>query len=71
MAAKRAQSVKQNSATESSDNIEIYVPEAQTRLWEKRNEETGPQLTHVERGKNEREREYKSEKTFERFTDLL
>ncbi|MCJ8729516.1 hypothetical protein PDJAM_G00107340 [Pangasius djambal] len=32
MAAKRAQSVKQNSATESSDNIEIYVPEAQTRL---------------------------------------
>ncbi|KAI5109181.1 disks large-associated protein 4 isoform X1 [Silurus meridionalis] len=32
MAAKRAQSVKQNSTTESSDNIEIYVPEAQTRL---------------------------------------
>ncbi len=33
MAAKRAQSVKQNSATESADSIEIYVPEAQTRLW--------------------------------------
>ncbi|XP_073707437.1 disks large-associated protein 4-like isoform X1 [Garra rufa] len=32
MAAKRAQSVKQNSATESADSIEIYVPEAQTRL---------------------------------------
>ncbi|XP_051568119.1 disks large-associated protein 4-like isoform X2 [Myxocyprinus asiaticus] len=32
MAAKRAQSVKQNSTTESTDNIEIYVPEAQTRL---------------------------------------
>ncbi|OCT60567.1 disks large-associated protein 4 [Xenopus laevis] len=32
MAAKRAASVRQNSATESSDSIEIYVPEAQTRL---------------------------------------
>ncbi|XP_055787665.1 disks large-associated protein 4-like isoform X2 [Salvelinus fontinalis] len=32
MAAKRAVSVRQNSATESSDSIEIYVPEAQTRL---------------------------------------
>ncbi|XP_026853414.2 disks large-associated protein 4 isoform X1 [Electrophorus electricus] len=32
MAAKRAQSVKQNSTTESTDSIEIYVPEAQTRL---------------------------------------
>ncbi|KAL2090588.1 hypothetical protein ACEWY4_012851 [Coilia grayii] len=32
MAAKRAASVKQNSATESADSIEIYVPEAQTRL---------------------------------------
>ncbi|KTF86013.1 hypothetical protein cypCar_00042780, partial [Cyprinus carpio] len=32
MAAKRAQSIKQNSATESADSIEIYVPEAQTRL---------------------------------------
>ncbi|XP_016344731.1 disks large-associated protein 4 [Sinocyclocheilus anshuiensis] len=32
MAAKRAQSVKQNSTTESADSIEIYVPEAQTRL---------------------------------------
>lgn len=34
MAAKRAASVRQNSATESADSIEIYVPEAQTRLWE-------------------------------------
>lgn len=33
MAAKRAASVRQNSATESADSIEIYVPEAQTRLW--------------------------------------
>ncbi|OWK53646.1 disks large-associated protein 4 isoform X2 [Lonchura striata] len=32
MAAKRAASVRQNSATESADSIEIYVPEAQTRL---------------------------------------
>ncbi|XP_028854238.1 disks large-associated protein 4 isoform X2 [Denticeps clupeoides] len=32
LAAKRAASVKQNSATESADSIEIYVPEAQTRL---------------------------------------
>ncbi|KAM3871901.1 disks large-associated protein 4 [Diretmus argenteus] len=32
MAAKRAVSVRQNSATESADSIEIYVPEAQTRL---------------------------------------
>nr|XP_020466262.1 disks large-associated protein 4-like isoform X2 [Monopterus albus] len=32
MAAKRAASVRQNSATESTDSIEIYVPEAQTRL---------------------------------------
>ena len=35
MAAKRAASVRQNSATESADSIEIYVPEAQTRLWVK------------------------------------
>lgn len=35
MAAKRAASVRQNSATESADSIEIYVPEAQTRLWER------------------------------------
>lgn len=35
MAAKRAASVRQNSATESADSIEIYVPEAQTRLWAK------------------------------------
>lgn len=33
MAAKRAASVRQNSATESADSIEIYIPEAQTRLW--------------------------------------
>lgn len=33
MSAKRAASVRQNSATESADSIEIYIPEAQTRLW--------------------------------------
>nr|XP_040050165.1 disks large-associated protein 4 isoform X1 [Gasterosteus aculeatus aculeatus]XP_040050166.1 disks large-associated protein 4 isoform X1 [Gasterosteus aculeatus aculeatus]XP_040050167.1 disks large-associated protein 4 isoform X1 [Gasterosteus aculeatus aculeatus] len=32
IAAKRAASVRQNSATESADSVEIYVPEAQTRL---------------------------------------
>ncbi|MEE6464385.1 hypothetical protein FKM82_006246 [Ascaphus truei] len=32
MSAKRATSVRQNSATESADSIEIYIPEAQTRL---------------------------------------
>lgn len=32
MAAKRAASYRQNSATESADSIEIYIPEAQTRL---------------------------------------
>lgn len=32
LAAKKAASFRQNSATESADNIEIYVPEAQTRL---------------------------------------
>ncbi|GAB1301295.1 Disks large-associated protein 1 [Apodemus speciosus] len=32
MAAKRATSVRQNSATESAESIEIYIPEAQTRL---------------------------------------
>ncbi|KAM9343548.1 disks large-associated protein 4 [Pholidichthys leucotaenia] len=32
LAEKRAASVRQNSATESADSIEIYVPEAQTRL---------------------------------------
>uniref|UniRef100_A0A8C5GNU0 Disks large-associated protein 4-like n=2 Tax=Gouania willdenowi TaxID=441366 RepID=A0A8C5GNU0_GOUWI len=32
LAAKKAASFRQNSATESSDSIEIYVPEAQTRL---------------------------------------
>ncbi|XP_015204331.2 disks large-associated protein 3 isoform X1 [Lepisosteus oculatus] len=31
-AAKRAASFRQNSATESADSIEIYIPEAQTRL---------------------------------------
>ncbi|MEQ2295569.1 Disks large-associated protein 1 [Ameca splendens] len=31
MAVKRAASVRQNSATESADSIEIYIPEAQTR----------------------------------------
>lgn len=36
LAAKKAASFRQNSATESADSIEIYVPEAQTRLWEKR-----------------------------------
>lgn len=29
---KRAASFRQNSATESADSIEIYIPEAQTRL---------------------------------------
>lgn len=38
LAAKKAASFRQNSATESADNIEIYVPEAQTRLWERRQE---------------------------------
>lgn len=33
LAAKKAASFRQNSATESADSIEIYVPEAQTRLW--------------------------------------
>lgn len=33
LAAKRAASVRQSSATESADSIEIYIPEAQTRLW--------------------------------------
>ncbi|EMP34899.1 Disks large-associated protein 3 [Chelonia mydas] len=32
LAAKRAASFRQNSATESADSIEIYIPEAQTRL---------------------------------------
>ncbi|XP_070708880.1 disks large-associated protein 1 [Pempheris klunzingeri] len=32
LAAKRAASVRQSSATESADSIEIYIPEAQTRL---------------------------------------
>uniref|UniRef100_A0A8C8SNH9 DLG associated protein 1 n=1 Tax=Pelusios castaneus TaxID=367368 RepID=A0A8C8SNH9_9SAUR len=32
IAAKRAASVRQNSATESAESIEIYIPEAQTRL---------------------------------------
>uniref|UniRef100_A0A8C0GW34 DLG associated protein 1 n=1 Tax=Chelonoidis abingdonii TaxID=106734 RepID=A0A8C0GW34_CHEAB len=32
MAAKRATSIRQNSATESAESIEIYIPEAQTRL---------------------------------------
>ncbi|XP_078467440.1 disks large-associated protein 2-like [Lampetra fluviatilis] len=32
LAAKRAASMRQNSATESADSIEIYIPEAQTRL---------------------------------------
>ncbi|KAG7272643.1 hypothetical protein CRUP_013017 [Coryphaenoides rupestris] len=32
MAVKQAASVRQNSATESADSIEIYIPEAQTRL---------------------------------------
>lgn len=30
---KRTASFRQNSATESADSIEIYIPEAQTRLW--------------------------------------
>lgn len=33
LAAKRAASFRQNSATERADSIEIYIPEAQTRLW--------------------------------------
>lgn len=36
LAAKKAASFRQNSATESADSIEIYVPEAQTRLWKGR-----------------------------------
>ncbi|MGH0149191.1 UNVERIFIED_CONTAM: hypothetical protein FKN15_056973 [Acipenser sinensis] len=32
MAVKRAASFRQNSATERADSIEIYIPEAQTRL---------------------------------------
>ncbi|XP_030625360.1 disks large-associated protein 1 isoform X2 [Chanos chanos] len=32
LAAKRAASLRQNSVTESADSIEIYIPEAQTRL---------------------------------------
>lgn len=32
LAAKRAASVRQSSATESAESIEIYIPEAQTRL---------------------------------------
>lgn len=36
LAAKRAASVRQSSATESADSIEIYIPEAQTRLWDTR-----------------------------------
>ena len=32
LAAKRAASARQSSATESADSIEIYIPEAQTRL---------------------------------------
>ncbi|XP_061731396.1 disks large-associated protein 4 isoform X2 [Nerophis ophidion] len=32
LAAKKAASFRQNSATESADSVEIYVPEAQTRL---------------------------------------
>lgn len=35
LAAKKAASFRQNSATESADSIEIYVPEAQTRLWDR------------------------------------
>lgn len=35
LAAKKAASFRQNSTTESTDSIEIYVPEAQTRLWER------------------------------------
>lgn len=47
MAAKRAASVRQNSATESADSIEIYVPEAQTRLWEQTStDHRGTILTH-------------------------
>lgn len=30
---RRTASFRQNSATESADSIEIYIPEAQTRLW--------------------------------------
>lgn len=36
MAAKRAASFRQNSVSERADSIEIYIPEAQTRLWEDR-----------------------------------
>lgn len=41
LAAKKAASFRQNSATESADSIEIYVPEAQTRLWERDSEREG------------------------------
>lgn len=40
LAAKKAASFRQNSATESADSIEIYVPEAQTRLWDGEKEGT-------------------------------
>lgn len=33
LAAKRAASFRQSSVTERADSIEIYIPEAQTRLW--------------------------------------
>lgn len=48
MAAKRAASVRQNSATESADSIEIYIPEAQTRLWGFYQEHSDKQHTHHE-----------------------
>lgn len=36
MAAKRAASFRQSSVSERADSIEIYIPEAQTRLWNAR-----------------------------------
>lgn len=47
MAAKRAASFRQNSASERADSIEIYIPEAQTRLWE--NEGSGADMSPCSR----------------------
>lgn len=43
MAAKRAASFRQDSASERADSIEIYIPEAQTRLWD--NEGSGTYMS--------------------------
>lgn len=41
---KRSASFRQNSATESADSIEIYITEAQTRLWVALNNHYGSSL---------------------------